>query len=103
MAKRKLEVRAPGTGLEFGETLGKWEKVGSGQVGALAQSWGVLREFLRLGADARAGKGAAHRTWGHRCKGEVGLEVGVGSRVSGQGKSLPVQQEGILVQGGEGD
>lgn len=55
------------------------------------------------GAEAKGGKGASHRFWDYHFKGEVGAEMGVGSRGSGHHKSLPVQQEGILVQGGEGD
>lgn len=56
-----------------------------------------------MGAEAKRGKGAAHGIWGYHFKGEVGPEMGAGSRGSGHHKSLPVQQEGILVQGGEGD
>lgn len=78
------KVGGQSTGPKLGGTLREWGKVGSGQLGALKQSWAVQREFLRLGADTRGGKGAAHGTWGHCCKGGVGLEVGVGSRGSGR-------------------
>lgn len=99
---RKLEVRAPAWSL--GTLWGNGDKVGPEQLGGLrGKSRVAQREFPMLGAEAKRGKGAAHGIWGYHFKGEVGPEMGAGSRGSGHHKSLPVQQEGILVQGGEGD
>lgn len=69
-------------------------------MGPLKQSWCVQREFLRLGAEARGEKGAAHGIWGRCFKGEVGLEMGVGSRGSGHGSPSQSSRRGFWCRAG---
>lgn len=75
-------------------------KSGVRAVGGSKAELMCAEEFLRLGAEARSGKRAAREIWGRCPKGEVGLEMGAGSRGSGHGRPSQSSRRGFWSRAG---